>query len=99
MTEAFRIITSDTNVKAILVNIFGGIAKCDMIAEGIVEASKTLHLSVPLVVRLEGTNVELGKKILAESGLAIIPADNLADAARKVVAAVNEARAAGAKGA
>ena len=99
VTEAFRIITSDANVKAILVNIFGGIAKCDMIAEGIVEASKTLHLSVPLVVRLEGTNVELGKKILAESGLAIIPADNLADAARKVVAAVNEARAAGAKGA
>ncbi|MDB5382547.1 MAG: sucC [Rhodospirillales bacterium] len=99
VTEAFRIITSDTNVKAILVNIFGGIAKCDMIAEGIVEASKTLHLSVPLVVRLEGTNVELGKKILAESGLAIIPADNLADAARKVVAAVNDARASSAKGA
>ncbi|MBR0654400.1 ADP-forming succinate--CoA ligase subunit beta [Plastoroseomonas arctica] len=99
VTEAFRIITSDVNVKAILVNIFGGIAKCDMIAAGIVEASKTLHLSVPLVVRLEGTNVELGKKILAESGLAIIPADNLADAARKVVAAVNEARVSGATGA
>jgi succinyl-CoA synthetase beta subunit len=88
VTEAFRIITSDPNVKAILVNIFGGIAKCDMIATGIVEASKNLHLAVPLVVRLEGTNVELGKKILAESGLAIIPADNLADAAQKVVAAV-----------
>jgi succinyl-CoA synthetase beta subunit len=88
VTEAFRIITSDANVKAILVNIFGGIAKCDMIATGIVEATKTLHLQVPLVVRLEGTNVELGKKILAESGLAIIAADNLADAAQKVVAAV-----------
>ena len=91
VTEAFRIITSDANVKAILVNIFGGIAKCDMIAEGIVAASKNLKLSVPLVVRLEGTNVELGKKILAESGLAIIPADNLADAAQKVVAAVKGA--------
>jgi succinyl-CoA synthetase beta subunit len=91
VTEAFRIITSDSNVKAILVNIFGGIAKCDMIAEGIVAATKTLHLKVPLVVRLEGTNVDLGKKILAESGLAIIPADNLADAAQKVVAAVKGA--------
>jgi succinyl-CoA synthetase beta subunit len=88
VTEAFRIITSDPKVKAILVNIFGGIAKCDMIATGIVEASKNLKLAVPLVVRLEGTNVELGKKILAESGLAIIAADNLADAAQKVVAAV-----------
>jgi succinyl-CoA synthetase beta subunit len=91
VTEAFRIITSDANVKAILVNIFGGIAKCDMIATGIVEASKNLSLAVPLVVRLEGTNVELGKKILAESGLAIIAADNLADAAQKVVAAVKKA--------
>ncbi len=90
VTEAFRIITSDANVKAILVNIFGGIAKCDMIATGIVEASKNLSLSVPLVVRLEGTNVELGKKILAESGLAIIAADNLADAAQKAVAAVKK---------
>jgi len=90
VTEAFRIITSDVNVKAILVNIFGGIAKCDMIATGIVEASKNLKLSVPLVVRLEGTNVELGKKILAESGLAIIAADNLADAAQKAVAAVKK---------
>ena len=90
VTEAFRIITSDSNVKAILVNIFGGIAKCDMIATGIVEASKNLKLSVPLVVRLEGTNVDLGKKILAESGLAIIAADNLADAAQKVVAAVKK---------
>jgi succinyl-CoA synthetase beta subunit len=90
VTEAFRIITSDPNVKAILVNIFGGIAKCDMIATGIVEASKNLSLKVPLVVRLEGTNVDLGKKILAESGLAIIAADNLADAAQKVVAAVKK---------
>ncbi|MFN9095771.1 MAG: ADP-forming succinate--CoA ligase subunit beta [Alphaproteobacteria bacterium] len=91
VTEAFRIITSDANVKAILVNIFGGIAKCDMIATGIVAATKTLSLKVPLVVRLEGTNVDLGKKILADSGLAIIPADNLADAAKKVVAAVKGA--------
>ncbi len=91
VTEAFRIITSDANVKAILVNIFGGIAKCDMIATGIVEATKTLSLKVPLVVRLEGTNVHLGKKILADSGLAIIAADNLADAAKKVVAAVKGA--------
>jgi len=91
VTEAFRIITSDPNVKAILVNIFGGIAKCDMIAEGIVAATKTLGLKVPLVVRLEGTNVELGKKILADSGLAIIPAENLADAAQKVVDAVKKA--------
>ena len=91
VTEAFRIITSDANVKAILVNIFGGIAKCDMIANGIVAASKNLSLKVPLVVRLEGTNVELGKKILAESGLAIIPAENLADAAEKAVRAVKGA--------
>ena len=95
VTEAFRIITSDVNVKAILVNIFGGIAKCDMIATGIVEASKNLSLSVPLIVRLEGTNVELGKKILAESGLAIIAADNLADAAQKAVAAVKSVHASG----
>ncbi len=101
VTEAFRIITSDPNVKAILVNIFGGIAKCDMIATGVVEAAKNLTLRVPLVVRLEGTNVDLGKKILAESGLAIIPADNLADAAQKVVAAVQAAQggAAAVKGA
>jgi succinyl-CoA synthetase beta subunit len=91
VTEAFRIITSDANVKAILVNIFGGIAKCDMIATGVVQAAKNLTLKVPLVVRLEGTNVALGKQILAESGLAIIPADNLADAAEKVVNAVKKA--------
>jgi succinyl-CoA synthetase beta subunit len=75
-------------VKGILVNIFGGIMKCDIIAEGIVAAAREISLSVPLVVRLEGTNVELGKKILAESGLAITSADNLADAAEKVVKAV-----------
>ncbi|MBX6375343.1 MAG: ADP-forming succinate--CoA ligase subunit beta [Acetobacteraceae bacterium] len=91
VTEAFKIITSDPKVKAILINIFGGIAKCDLIAEGVVAAAKELTLKVPLVVRLEGTNVAQGKKILAESGLRIIPADNLADAAEKVVRAVKEA--------
>ncbi len=75
-------------MKGILVNIFGGIMKCDIIAEGIIAAAKEISLGVPLVVRLEGTNVELGKKILAESGLPITSADNLADAAEKIVAAV-----------
>ena len=88
VSAAFKIIVRDPNVKGILVNIFGGIMKCDIIAEGIVAAAKEISLSVPLVVRLEGTNVELGKKILAESGLAITSADNLADAAEKVVKAV-----------
>ncbi len=88
VTEAFKIILSDPNVKGILVNIFGGIMRCDIIAEGIIAASRELSLAVPLVVRLEGTNVELGKKILRESGLAVIPADNLADAAQKIVAEV-----------
>ncbi|HWY65420.1 MAG TPA: ADP-forming succinate--CoA ligase subunit beta [Rhizomicrobium sp.] len=88
VTAAFKIIVRDPHVKGILVNIFGGIMKCDIIAEGIVAAAKEISLSVPLVVRLEGTNVELGKKILAESGLAITSADNLADAAEKVVKAV-----------
>jgi len=88
VTQAFKIIVSDPNVKGILVNIFGGIMKCDIIAEGIIAAAREISLSVPLVVRLEGTNVELGKKILAESGLAITSADNLADAAEKVVKAV-----------
>jgi len=87
--KAFEIILQDTNVKAILVNIFGGIMKCDIIAEGVVAAAKELELKVPLVVRLEGTNVNMGKKILAESGLQITPADDLADAAKKVVAAAN----------
>jgi len=88
VTEAFKILISDKNVKAILVNIFGGIMKCDVIAQGIINAAKTVKLSVPLIVRLEGTNVELGKKLIAESGLAVIAADNLADAAQKAVAAV-----------
>lgn len=91
VTEAFKIILSDENVKGILVNIFGGIMRCDVIAEGVIAAARDLELSVPLVVRLEGTNVELGKQLMAESGLAIIPADNLADAAEKVVAAVKGA--------
>jgi succinyl-CoA synthetase beta subunit len=91
VTEAFKIILSDPNVKGILVNIFGGIMRCDIVADGVVHAAKDLQLSVPLVVRLEGTNVELGKKIMAESGLAIIPADNLAEAAEKIVQAVKEA--------
>jgi succinyl-CoA synthetase beta subunit len=91
VTAAFKIILSDANVEGILVNIFGGIMRCDVIAEGVVAAAKEVELHVPLVVRLEGTNVELGKKILAESGLPIVSADNLADAAEKVVKAVREA--------
>ena len=87
VTEAFKIILSDASVKGILVNIFGGIMRCDIIAKGVVTAARTLGLDKPLVVRLEGTNVEEGKRIMAESGLAIIPADNLADAADKIVAA------------
>jgi succinyl-CoA synthetase beta subunit len=87
VTEAFKLLISDKNVKAILVNIFGGIMKCDVIAQGIINAAKTVKLSVPLVVRLEGTNVEAGKKILAQSGITLITADDLADAAKKVVAA------------
>jgi succinyl-CoA synthetase beta subunit len=91
VTAAFKIILSDSNVKGVLVNIFGGIMKCDIIANGIIAAAKEVALSVPLVVRLEGTNVEQGKKILRESGLTIIPADNLADAAQKVVDATKKA--------
>ena len=87
VTEAFKIILSDENVRGILVNIFGGIMRCDIIAEGVVGAARTLGLDKPLVVRLEGTNVEEGKRIMAESGLDIISADNLADAATKIVAA------------
>ncbi len=92
VTAAFKIILSDPNVEGILVNIFGGIMRCDVIAEGVVAAAREVELHVPLVVRLEGTNVELGKKILAESGLPILSGDNLADAAEKVVAAVKEAK-------
>jgi succinyl-CoA synthetase beta subunit len=91
VTAAFKIILSDPNVEGILVNIFGGIMRCDVIAEGVVAAAREVALHVPLVVRLEGTNVELGKKILADSGLPIVSADNLADAAEKVVKAVREA--------
>jgi succinyl-CoA synthetase beta subunit len=88
VAEAFRIILSDPNVEGILVNIFGGIMRCDVIAEGIITAAKELGLTMPLVVRLEGTNVEKGKKLLKESGLHILAADNLADAAQKVVTRV-----------
>ncbi|MGI9400359.1 MAG: ADP-forming succinate--CoA ligase subunit beta [Rhizobiaceae bacterium] len=91
VTAAFKIITSDPNVKGILVNIFGGIMRCDVIAEGVVAAVKEVGLQVPLVVRLEGTNVELGKKIINESGLNVIAADDLDDAAQKIVKAVKGA--------
>jgi succinyl-CoA synthetase beta subunit len=91
VAEAFKIITADTQVKGILVNIFGGIMKCDVIAEGVIVAVKETGLEVPLVVRLEGTNVELGKKIIAHSGLNVIAADDLDDAAQKIVAAAGKA--------
>ncbi|MEH6403264.1 MAG: ADP-forming succinate--CoA ligase subunit beta [Sneathiella sp.] len=91
VTEAFKIILKDVNVEGILVNIFGGIMRCDVIAEGVVAAAKEVALSVPLVVRLAGTNVELGKKILAESGLPILSGEDLGDAAEKIVKAVKEA--------
>ncbi|MNE50576.1 Succinyl-CoA ligase [ADP-forming] subunit beta [compost metagenome] len=89
VTEAFKIILSDAKVKGIFVNIFGGIMKCDVIASGIIEAAKQVELDRPLVVRLEGTNVELGKRILADSGLAIVSADSMADGAKKIVALVS----------
>ncbi len=92
VTAAFKIILSDKNVKGILVNIFGGIMKCDVIAAGVIAAAKEVKLSVPLVVRLEGTNVQLGKDLMAKSGLPIISADNLADAAEKVVKATKDAQ-------
>ena len=88
VTEAFKIILSDKNVKGILVNIFGGIMKCDVIATGVIEAAKQVGLQVPLVVRLEGTNVEIGKRLLSESGLNIVAADGMADGAQKIVQAV-----------
>jgi succinyl-CoA synthetase beta subunit len=87
VTEAFKLMLKNPGLKAILVNIFGGIMKCDVIAEGIVDAVREVKLTVPLVVRLEGTNVDLGKKILADSGLPIISGADMADAAQKVVAA------------
>ncbi|MFN7844718.1 MAG: succinate--CoA ligase subunit beta, partial [Pirellula sp.] len=89
VTEAFKIMLGNPKVKAILVNIFGGIARCTTIAQAIIEASKEVGFSVPLVVRLEGTEVEEGKKMLRESGLAIISADDLTDAAKKVVASIS----------
>jgi succinyl-CoA synthetase beta subunit len=92
VAAAFKIITSDPKVKGILVNIFGGIMRCDVIAEGVVAAVKEVGLKVPLVVRLEGTNVELGKKIIKESGLNVVSADDLDDAAQKIVKAVKEAK-------
>jgi succinyl-CoA synthetase beta subunit len=91
VTAAFKLILSDKNVEGLLVNIFGGIMRCDVIAEGVVAAAREVSLKVPLVVRLAGTNVSLGEKILAQSGLPIMAADNLADAAEKVVKAVREA--------
>jgi succinyl-CoA synthetase beta subunit len=93
VTAAFKIILNDPNVKGILVNIFGGIMRCDIIAEGVVAAARELGVKVPLVVRLEGTNVDLGKKIMAESGLKIVGADNLADAAKKITDEVKKAGA------
>ena len=91
VTAAFKLILSDPNVEAILVNIFGGIARCDVIADGVVAAAREVNLHVPLVVRLEGTNVELGRKILSQSGLPIIAAEDFADAAQKVVKSIAEA--------
>ena len=92
VTEAFKIILSDESVKGILVNIFGGIMKCDVIATGVIEAAHQVGVKVPLVVRLEGTNVDKGKLMLAESGLNIIAADGMADAAEKIVKAVHGAQ-------
>jgi succinyl-CoA synthetase beta subunit len=92
VTAAFQIITADANVRGILVNIFGGIMKCDVIARGVIAAVRAVGLQVPLVVRLEGTNVEAGKAILRDSGLDVIPADDLDDAAQKIVAAVRSRR-------
>jgi succinyl-CoA synthetase beta subunit len=91
VTAAFKIITADPKVKGILINIFGGIMRCDIIAEGVIAAVKEVGLKVPLVVRLEGTNVELGKEIVAKSGLNVISADDLDDAAQKIVKAVRAA--------
>jgi succinyl-CoA synthetase beta subunit len=91
VTAAFKLLLSDPKVEGVLVNIFGGIMRCDVIAEGVVAAARETNLGVPLVVRLEGTNVELGKQILADSGLQITPANDLADAAEKIVQAVGKA--------
>ncbi len=91
VTEAFKLILRDEDVKAIFVNIFGGIVRCDMIAEGIIAAVKEVDVKVPVIVRLEGTNVEKGKELLKNSGLAIIPADDINDGAKKAVASVKAA--------
>ncbi|MGH9893860.1 MAG: succinate--CoA ligase subunit beta, partial [bacterium] len=88
VSQAFKILISDRRVRGVLVNIFGGIMRCDVIAQGIIEAARETGVAVPLVVRLQGTNVELGRKILSESGLSIIPADTMAEAAEKIVKAV-----------
>ena len=90
VAEGFKVILSDPEVKAIFVNIFGGIMRCDFIAEGIITAAKEINMNVPLIVRLAGTNVELGKKMLSESGLDLIPADDMDDGARKAIKAIGE---------
>ena len=90
MTEAFKIIVSDDRVRAVLVNIFGGIMRCDVIASGVIEAARQIRLTLPVVVRLEGTNVELGRKMLTEAGLNLISATDMSDAARKVVQAASK---------
>jgi succinyl-CoA synthetase beta subunit len=88
VAQAFRILLADQRVRGVLINIFGGIMRCDVLAQGVVEAARKLKVTVPLVVRMQGTNVEIGRKILADSGLTIIPAETMAEAAEKIVAAV-----------
>jgi succinyl-CoA synthetase beta subunit len=90
VAQAFRILLADSRVRGVLINIFGGIMRCDVLAQGVVEASRELNVSVPLVVRMQGTNVEIGRKILADSGLAIISAETMAEAAEKIVRAVKQ---------
>jgi succinyl-CoA synthetase beta subunit len=88
VAQAFKILLADSRVRGVLVNIFGGIMRCDILAQGVVDAARELHVAVPLVVRMQGTNVDIGKKILAESGLSIISAETMAEAAEKIVSAV-----------
>jgi succinyl-CoA synthetase beta subunit len=90
VTEAFRILLSDSRVKAVLINVFGGIMQCDVLARGVVDAAREVKLSIPLVVRMEGTNVKEGKQILAESGIKVIAANDMADAARRVVESIGK---------
>jgi len=92
VAQAFRILLSDARVRGVLINIFGGIMRCDVLAQGVVEAARQLKMSVPLVVRMQGTNVEIGKKILAESGLPIISAETMAEAAEKIVKEVKNSK-------